>query len=137
MQTLADASFLTGWILTTGIAVLACFWWFPRFDAAGLPKRMRLHLGLGLLLVLLYALHAELRIPTGWIEGLLLCLLALLVTSTVAGVVLVRDRAGSPERVRRWVHVHVPLTYALLGAALFHGVFVHGHGMLAHVFLGK
>ena len=135
MGELTDATFLSGWILTAGVAVLACFWWFSRLDAVGLPRGLQLHLGLSVALVLLYALHTGFAVPTGWIEALLSLLFLFLVASTVVGVALLRG-SDPAVRVRRWTHVHVPLTYALLGAAVFHGAFVHGHGLLAHVFLG-
>jgi len=143
MFALVQLSFLSGWALTAGIGILACSWWFGRLDAPGLTRSMRIHLVVGLLLVVLGIYHVDPSLTTGWIETILLVLFVFLLASTVVGLCLVRlarpiqeDEAAS-KAIHRWLHVHVALTYGLFGAAVFHGVFVHGHGMLAFVFPGE
>ena len=131
-----DLSFLSGWALTAGVGVLAWCWWFAGLDAPALSRHMRVHLNVSVALVALCALHVEPHVPTGWIETILLVLFLGLLSSTVVGLRLVRGSGTAIESIHRWLQVHVALTYGLLGAALFHGVFVHGHGMLAYTFLG-
>ena len=140
--TLLDLSFQTGWLLCAGVGALALSWWFPRLEAPRLSRRLRLHLLGGWLLAAVFAVHVDLRAPVGWVETILFVLFALLLTSTVAGTMIVRRVTEATERegsdagsIDRWLPIHVSLTYSLFGAALFHGVFTHAHGLMAHLFL--
>lgn len=136
-STLLDLSFQTGWLLCAGVGLLAASWWFPRFDRGALARRVRKHLAVSAVLTLVYAAHVDLRLPVGWMESVLFVLFGLLLTSTVAGALLLRRGVASSDApgIDRWLGLHVSITWALFGAAVFHGVFTHGHGLLAHVFV--
>ena len=54
------------------------------------------------------------------------------------GAALLAEERPTREKeahATRWLRVHVPLTWSLLALGLFHGAFVHLHGLLAHLFL--
>lgn len=153
-RTLYAPAFLTGWILAGLVCWTAASWWSPPQELEGLARRMRAQVALSLLTLTAFLIHIDLRLPRGWIETALFALAISVGASLVIGRSLAleadeRRRGGTPagderrlwrradreRRVSRWLRVHVSLLWALLALALFHGVFLHLHGLLAHLFL--
>ena len=143
--------FLTGWCAGGLLALVAHSWWITEMEGPRLRRRLRLHVYAAILLLALFAIHVDFRVPNGWLEVALTALFAAMLASTAVGAKLVgafagvshvgRAEASAPRheagerQLRRWLFVHVPLTYSLLSLSLFHGLFVHSHGALAHLFL--
>jgi len=153
-RTLFAPTFLTGWILAAPVLWMAAGWWSPPRELEDLALRMRGEVALSLAALAAFLVHIDLRLPRGWIESALFSLVIAVGASLVIGrsLALERDerrRDGPPEgderrtrrrvdrerRVGRWLRVHVALVWTLLALGLFHGAFVHLHGLLAHLFL--
>ncbi len=124
---LQTSYFLTGWLATLPVVVLALAWWIGGLDDAGLARRLRTQLWLGLVLVVLYAAHVELRVPNGVMETTLSLLFGATLVSTVGGFAMV----GTGSFQRRWAIAHVALVHGLLSLTVVHGVLMHFHGALA------
>ena len=135
-DSLYEYTYLSGWCLAAVIVGFGLTWWFPDVDYTRLSRRMHLHLSVSGLLAVLYVIHTEFRLPVGWMQTGLFALFVALIASTISGVsiLLKRNPGPDPDTIRRWLYVHVPMTYGLLALGLFHGVFVHAHGALAHFF---
>lgn len=98
---LRDASFLNGWLLATAVLFLALFNarkklpFLPLMSAA---TWLQLHVYVGLLAVVLFALHTGLRVPHGLFEDLLWGAFVGLALSGFIGLYLCRTY---PSRLRR------------------------------------
>ena len=139
--TLFSPRFSSGWALTLVVFGVVCLWWSAPKERSGLARRLRIQTVLAALVVAGFLVHAEARLPLGWIEtGLFGLAIAFLGSSWVGGALLREagsdsDQASGDARLARWIRVHAGVVGALLGLALFHGLFVHAHGWLAHLFL--
>lgn len=94
---LRDASFLTGWLLLASMLALTLFNARKKLPFLPLLRSavwLQAHIYLGLATVLIFALHVELRVPNGWLEGLLALLFGVVVLSGVGGLVLSRAIPG-------------------------------------------
>jgi len=137
-ETLYTPTFLTGWLLALPVGLAALAWWRIPSDATELARRVRRQLVLAALALFLFGVHVELELPVGWIETALFALLVAFLASTLSGSVLLADADDPEERDRRaeaWLRLHVPIVWSLLALGVFHGVFVHLHGLLAHLVL--
>ena len=131
----------SGWLAAALTAAIALTWW--KFDANAplLRRRVHIQLYLSCLLVVMFAVHIDMRVPNGWMGIALAILFAASAVSTIVGATIVHIAARAAETrpsgeadliaVRRWLFVNASLAYSLLGLALIHGVFVHTHGVLA------
>ncbi len=134
--TLLELDFATGWVLLAGVVAVALrFWTPPSADRTSVERRVRGQLALAVVLLAVLGLHMDLELPVGWIESVLFALVAAWTVSTALGVRLATDTSLDDGPRARWIRRHVPLTWSLLGLAVFHGAFVHLHGALAHLFL--
>ncbi len=144
----------SGWLAAALTAAVALTWWRFDADAPLLRRRVRLQLHLSCLLVVMFTVHVDMRVPNGWMGIALAALFIAMVVSTIVGTMIVHTgaRAGDPLAqaantrqsgladlvpVRRWLFVNASLSYSLLGLALIHGAFVHSHGLLAFFFLER
>ena len=143
----------SGWLAAAVIAAVALSWWAFNTDGQRLCRRMRRQLCFSCLLVVLFAIHIDMRVPNGWIGLALTILFIAVIASTIVGAVIIhaatrardsvrRGADATPDgadlvAVRRWLFVNVPLSYSLLGLAIIHGLFVHSHGTLAFYFLER
>ena len=127
--------FLTGWVAALVLGISALGWWSPPLDLgerARLQRRVRLNLWVAALLLFTFLVHTEFRMPLGWIErALTLGFVGLLVSSCV-GALIAAGTTGDRILILRWLRVQVAIHWSLLGLALFHGVFTHTHGLMAH-----
>ena len=144
----------SGWLAAILIAAVALSWWKLDINRQRLVRRVRLQVCLSSLLVVMLAVHLDLRVPNGWMDLALTVLFIAMIASTIAGTVIVRtaacdrdvlrQRSDPPKpdwadlvAVRRWLFVHVPLNLSLLSLAVIHGVYEHGHGMFAFFFIER
>ena len=94
---LRDVSFLTGWLLLASIVALTLFNVRKKLPFLPLLRSalwLQAHLYLGLATVLVFALHVDLRVPNGWLEGLVALLFAVVVLSGLGGLLLSRTIPG-------------------------------------------
>src|SRR6266581_8112297 len=82
-------SFLSGWILFALILALTLY--SPRKKLPFLPLLsseawLQFHIYAGLLTGVVFALHISYRVPTGWFEGILAWLYALVMVSGLFGL---------------------------------------------------
>lgn len=132
--TLLDGSVVTGWSLGLALVLVTRPWWAPGTVSEREALRVRLNLWLPAFLALAYVGHAGVRWPAGWAERALLVLLAAALVGALVGRRL--QRAGAEEdAVRRWLLVQTAIGASLVTLSVIHGVFVHAHGLLAHLFL--
>lgn len=130
--------FITGWILAVLLALTALIWWNPPLDegsSAALMRRVKLNLWIGVVLLVAFLTHTELGFPHGWIERLVALGFVVLLSSTVLGGLIVRQHGLDRVLTRRWLQAQVAIHWSLVGLGLFHGIFTHTHGLLAHFFL--
>ena len=140
-HTFARLYFLSGWALLAAIA----YDLFRRVRDAGSRCEVGNHAALTLLAASLFGTHLELRIPNGWLEGMLALLFMLLLSNAIMGSLLqagLRSGALGPKRVspefaRGWMVVHIPLTASIVALGMVHGMLVHSHGLMAWALLGK
>ncbi len=153
--TLYRPTFVTGWIAWTLVAVLAALWWRPVRELDALERRLRRQGLLQGLLLTAVLLHVDLAWPTGWVETLLFLTFVAATLSWAFGLGLASARDGGrwsdhgesvyirarrearKKRCAQWLRLHAALLGALVGLSVLHGAFVHLHGLLAHLFLGK
>ena len=134
--TLLDPSFATGWILAVVVVLVGRPWWLPGSVAEREAWLLRLNLLLLAGMLAAYVGHAGLHWPPGWTERALLVLLVGSAASVLGGRrLLLRGAAPDPGRVRRWLALQTALSAMLVTLTVIHGVFVHAHGLLAHLFL--
>lgn len=132
-RTLHDASFRSGWLLLVVLVAFAVVWW--RRTGRGRDQvGAHFHPILVVGLVLSFGMHVGLELPRGWVERSLFVLFLALVLALVRGR---SHDAGSQDPRSRWGFGQLILGSLLLTMSLFHGVFVHAHGLLAHLFLSK
>ena len=137
----ARVYFLSGW----GLLAALSYDLFRRLRDAGIKTEVGNHAALSLLAASLFATHLELRIPNGWLEGVLSVLFLLLLSNAIMGsLVQMGLRTGvlgpkrvSPDFARGWMTIHVPLTSSIVALGIVHGVLVHSHGVMAWALLGK
>ena len=143
-STLYSLYFLTGWPLLAAVG-LDLFWRWQQSAKSSQPSHwIGVHSGLAVLAAVLFLIHLEFRMPTGWIEsGLLLLFIGMLASGLVGLMIrlglqlgLIEGDVHGPRLAQRWVLVHVPLEVSLITLAVVHGTLVHGHGFMAHLMLG-
>ncbi len=143
-RTLYAPTFLSGWSLAAVAALPLVAWWSPPGELAAFGRRARRQLWVAALMLGLFLVHVELRLPLGWLETTLFALLVAFLASSCVGASLAIRELGARRGERladlergaaRWLRVHVALASALFALGLFHGAFVHLHGWLAHRFL--
>lgn len=90
---LRDTSFLTGWLLVAGVALLTLYNvrkklpMLPLLDAA---SWMQVHAYAGVLTLVVFFMHTGLRLPSGALESLLWLLFVVVAASGLLGVALTR-----------------------------------------------
>ena len=135
---LLDWTFQSGWLLVLLVAALTIPWWFPGSTPLRRARIGHFHPLLLIALWVAYLGHTGLRLPQGWVERVLLVAFAALTLSLLFGRARLRDSSErAPVAFRHWCFLQSVVTSVLLAAALFHGLFVHAHGLLAHLFLGR
>ena len=143
-STLYSLYFVTGWLLFAAVG-LDLYWRWHRSAKSPQPSRwIGVHAGLAVVAGVLFVVHLEFRIPTGWIESTLALLFLGMLASGLVGLMirlglhlgLIDSAIHGPRLAQRWVLVHVPLEVSLITLAVVHGMLVHGHGFMAYVMLG-
>ena len=134
---LGQPMFLTGWLTWLVLIGLSAVWWWPARDLGHLASRLRTQAIVGGPLIGATVVHVGFRWPTGWVDGLLTLVFVAFLLSTLAGVALVARSGTQPDRVSRWLDRHTALAFSATGLALFHGVYVHAHGLFAFLAGGQ
>jgi hypothetical protein len=91
--TLPNYAYLTGWVLFGAMVLLAVYNARKKLPFLPLGKSetwLQIHVYAGFFAVVLFLIHINFRIPTGWFEGVLAWLYALVTASGIAGLVLSR-----------------------------------------------
>lgn len=137
--TLYSACYITGWVFLAiiGGRVLVRFR-DPVLGGDALRVRAVHEVALTVVMLTLFAVHVQFRIPNGWVDAALTIVFVGVLASAAWGLTAVRRPVTTGEaRLRRWSVVHALALTVLLSVAGFHGVFVHTHGLVASVLLQK
>jgi len=93
LGTLPRLSYLTGWVLFGLILALTLYnarKKLPFIPLLSSEAWLQFHIYAGLLTGVLFAVHVSYRVPTGWFEGTLACLYALVMLSGFFGLFITR-----------------------------------------------
>ena len=93
------SAYLTGWLLFGVMVLLTGYNWFKKIPYLPLGRSevwLQFHIYAGLFTGVLFLLHVRLRWPTGWFEGVLTVLYAIVMVSGVLGIIISR---GWPQRL--------------------------------------
>ncbi len=93
------AAYLSGWLLFAVMVVLTGYNWFKKIPYLPLGRSevwLEFHIYAGLFTGVLFLLHVRLQWPTGWFEGVLTVLYAVVMVSGVIGIIISR---GWPKRL--------------------------------------
>src|SRR6266850_7245526 len=92
-RALPDYGYLTGWVLLGAIILLAVYnarKKLPFLPLGSSESWLQIHIYAGFFTVVLFLIHLNFRVPTGWFEGTLAWLYLLVTGSGVAGLILSR-----------------------------------------------
>ena len=131
--TLYSACYLTGWLFVSVVGWRAMMWAKdPALPDDRLRTRAAHELALTIIMISLFAVHIDFRVPNGWLDLALTAVFGLLVCSAIQGGRALRaDPIEGAARLRRWTTRHAGVLGVLIALAGFHGVFVHTHGVVA------
>ena len=93
------SAYLTGWLLFGVMVLLTGYNWFKKIPYLPLGRSevwLEFHIYAGLFTGVLFLLHVRLQWPTGWFEGVLTVLYAIVMVSGVLGIIISR---GWPKRL--------------------------------------
>lgn len=93
------SAYLTGWLLFGVMVLLTGYNWFKKIPYLPLGRSevwLQFHIYAGLFTGVLFLLHVRLQWPTGWFEGVLTVLYAIVMVSGVIGIIISR---GWPKRL--------------------------------------
>jgi len=130
--TLLTPSFLTGWVLALVLGLSALNWVRAVPGIEGLRSRVGLQLVIGALMLLLFLIHVELRLPDGLLESALTIGFEAMLASVLIGGLIAFYYEPDAARLKRWLRIQVGIHWSVLGVAMFHGVFSHVHSALAY-----
>ncbi len=91
--TLHSVKFMTGWFLVAAVLVLTLFNLRKRFSFLPLASAsawLQFHIYLGLFSVVLFMIHTDWGLPTGYLEALLWSLFMIVAVSGVFGILITR-----------------------------------------------
>jgi hypothetical protein len=91
--TLPNYAYLTGWVLFGAMVLLAVYnarKKLPFLPLGNSETWLQIHVYAGFFAVVLFLIHLNFRMPTGWFEGVLAWLYILVTASGIAGLVLSR-----------------------------------------------
>lgn len=86
-------AYLTGWVLFTFMALLTLYnarKKLPFLPLGNSESWLQIHIYAGFFTILLFLIHLNFRLPTGWFEGTLAWLYALVTGSGIVGLVFTR-----------------------------------------------
>ncbi len=92
-RVLPNYAYLTGWLLFAVMVVLAAYnvWKkLPFLPLGNSENWLQFHIYAGFFTVILFLIHVNFRVPTGWFEGTLAWLYVLVTGSGIVGLVLSR-----------------------------------------------
>src|SRR5947208_12278441 len=92
-RALPNYACLTGWVLFAAMALLAVYnarKKMPFLPLGSSEAWMQVHVYAGFFTVVLFLIHLNFRVPTGWFEGTLAWLYVLVTASGIAGLILSR-----------------------------------------------